>query len=221
MNFQTINASASPETQMNENFETIDHASVYGKRHPVTTGLTWGYYGGRWGGTAVTAGTLTLTNSADNYIVVNRGDGSISVSTSSTNWNLTSEYARVYKLTVAGSVVTTTEDHRAGPYGIFAQEPRGGLLVKAMGSPEGNITLTAAEGLYETIEITGTLTAVRDLFVPVTTARSWTIYVNTTGFGIRVINAGSPQSGVSIAVGKTAIVRSTGSIVVRVTADNP
>jgi hypothetical protein len=33
---------------------------VYGKRQPVTTGLTWGYYGGRWGGFSVADGTLTL-----------------------------------------------------------------------------------------------------------------------------------------------------------------
>lgn len=119
MNFQTVNASASPEVQTNENFETIDYSSVYGKRQPVTTALTWGYYGGRWGGFSVAAGTLTLTNAATNYIVVQRSDGAISVSTSSTNWDNTQAYARVYKLTTAGSVVTATEDHRAGPGGIF------------------------------------------------------------------------------------------------------
>lgn len=118
MEFQTINASSSPETQMNENFETINHASVYGKRQPVTTGLTWGYYGGRWGGFSVANGTLTLTNTADNYLVVARATGVISTSTATTNWNNPADYARVYKLTVAGSVVTVTEDHRAGKYGV-------------------------------------------------------------------------------------------------------
>lgn len=123
MNFQTINASSSPEDQMNENFETIDFVSVYGKRHPDTTGLTWAYYGGRWGGNSITAGTVTLTNAATNYLVVNRVTGVLSTSTTSTNWDNTTEYARVYKLTTAGSVVTATEDHRAGPYGIFAPQP--------------------------------------------------------------------------------------------------
>lgn len=118
MDFQTIAASASPEIPMTENFETINHTSVYGKRQPVTTGLTWGYYGGRWGGFAVTAGTLTLTNASTNYIVVERATGTISTSTTSTNWDNTTSYARVYKLTTAGGVVTATEDHRAGPGGV-------------------------------------------------------------------------------------------------------
>ena len=119
MNLQEIDAAASPEVQMNENFETLDHQAVYGKRQPVTTGLTWGYYGGRWGGVAVTAGTLTLTNAATNYIVVLKSTGAISVSTASTNWDDTVLYSRVYKLTTAGSVVTATEDHRVGVYGVM------------------------------------------------------------------------------------------------------
>ena len=118
MSLQSIDASASPEVQCNENFETLEHASVYGKRQPVTTGLTWGYYGGRWGGFSVADGTLTLTNASTNYIVVERATGTISTSTTSTNWDNTTSYARVYKLTTAGSVVTATEDHRAGPNGV-------------------------------------------------------------------------------------------------------
>lgn len=119
MNFQDIDASASPEVQINENFESADFAAVYSKRQEVTTGLTWGYRGGRWGGFAVSAGTLTLTNTATNYVVVLRSNGVISVSTTSTNWDNVLSYARVYKLTVAGGVVTAVEDHRAGPNGIF------------------------------------------------------------------------------------------------------
>jgi hypothetical protein len=125
MNFEDINASASPEVQMNGNFLTIEYSSVYGKRRPVTTGLTWGYYGGRWGGFAVAEGTLALTNTATNYVVVLRSSGAISVSTSSTNWDATSTYARVYKLTTAGGVVTAEEDHRAGASGIHGPSGSG------------------------------------------------------------------------------------------------
>jgi len=103
---------------MNENFDAINFAAVYGKRHPVTTGLTWGYWGGRWGGFSVADGTLTLTNTADNYVVVARADGAITVSTATTNWNNPASYARAYKLTAAGGVVTVEEDHRAGPNGV-------------------------------------------------------------------------------------------------------
>lgn len=133
MNLQTINASASPEVQVNENFETIDFASVYGKRQPVTTALTWGYYGGRWGGNAITAGTLTLTDATTNYVVVARATGAITTSTSATNWNDTSYYARVYKITTAAGAVTAVEDHRAGPFGVHGETPTAGRqMVRVM-----------------------------------------------------------------------------------------
>jgi len=118
MNFQSINASASPEVQMNENFDAANHVSVYGKRHPVTTGLTWGYWGGRWGGFAISDGTISLTNNSTNYLVVARATGVLSASTATTNWNNTREYARVYRIvTLSGVVSGTPEDHRAGLYG--------------------------------------------------------------------------------------------------------
>jgi len=114
---------------VNQNFETLAWAAVYGKRHAVTTGLTWGYYGGRWGGFPVADGTLTLTNSTTNYLVVNRTTGGISVATNTTNWNNINLYARVYAITTANSVVTVVEDHRAGPMGIFGHIPVGSPAV--------------------------------------------------------------------------------------------
>lgn len=126
MNLQPINASASPEVQMNENFETLDHQSVYGLRQPVTTGLTWGYCGGRWGGFAVTAGTLALTDDDDNYIVVAIATGAISVATASTNWDDDANYVRVYRITAADGAVTAVEDHRAGPGGVHGGGGPGG-----------------------------------------------------------------------------------------------
>lgn len=121
---QQIAASqASPEVTINEAFETLGHQEVYGKSHSTTTGLTWGYYGGRWGGLSVAAGTLALTNAATNYVVVLRSTGVISSSTSATNWNDAGLYARVYQLTTAGSVVTAVQDHRAGPLGVHGDCP--------------------------------------------------------------------------------------------------
>ena len=93
---------------------------MFGKAHATSTGLTWGYNGGRWGGISITAGTVTLTNATTNYVVMLRSSGAVSVSTATTNWNNTALYARLYQLTTAGSVVTATADHRAGPYGPFA-----------------------------------------------------------------------------------------------------
>lgn len=121
MSLQQLSASqASPEVIINENFEALDHVGVFGKAHATSTGLTWGYNGGRWGGIPTTAGTVTLTNATTNYVVMLRSSGAVSVSTATTNWNNTALYARLYQLTTAGSVVTATADHRAGPYGPFA-----------------------------------------------------------------------------------------------------
>jgi hypothetical protein len=91
---------------------------VYANAYQTTSGLVWGYYGGRWGGFSVAAGTLALTLSTTNYVVVALADGSISVSTSNTNWNDTTNYVRVYKIVTGASAVTSVEDHRAGPGGI-------------------------------------------------------------------------------------------------------
>jgi len=120
---QIAAAQANPEVPINENFVSLEHQAVYAKDPDTTTALTWGYLGGRWGGTAITAGTVTLTNAATNYVVVDRSTGAVSNSTATTAWNNPSLYARCYKLTTAGSVVTATEDHRAGPYGVHGGLP--------------------------------------------------------------------------------------------------
>lgn len=114
-------AQANPEVVLNENFETLEHQSVYGKRQPTTTGLTWGYYGGRWGGFSVADGTVSLSASATNYLVVLRSSGVLSASTSNTNWNDSTNYARVYQITTSASAVSAVQDHRAGPGGVHGQ----------------------------------------------------------------------------------------------------
>ena len=114
---QIASNQVSAEIPINQNFETLEHQAVYGQRQEAHSGLTWAYYGGRWSGFSIANGTLTLSN-ADNYIVVDRSTGAISTSTSNTNWNNTASYARVYKVTASGSVVTAIEDHRAGANGV-------------------------------------------------------------------------------------------------------
>jgi hypothetical protein len=110
---------ANDEVRVNDNFLALDHLSLYAMDVDTTTGLTWGYLGGRYNSdTAVTAGTVTLTDAATNYVVFHRTTGAVSVATATTNWDATGTYGRLYKLTVAGSVVTATEDHRLGARGL-------------------------------------------------------------------------------------------------------
>lgn len=112
---------ANAEVAINENMALLSFLTVYGKKVSTSTGLNWGYYGGTWGPYDITAGTLTLTNTATNYIVVARATGVISVSTTNTNWNDATNYARVYQITVAGGVITVVADRRGGPGGVHGQ----------------------------------------------------------------------------------------------------
>lgn len=123
---QVAEGQANPEVVINRNSQTLEHQGVYGQRQSAHSGLTWGYYGGRWGGFAVADGTLSLTDASTNYVVVLRSNGVISVSTSNTNWNNTTDYARVYRITTSGGVVTNNTtasdfDYRAGPSGVHGQ----------------------------------------------------------------------------------------------------
>lgn len=123
---QLSSAQTYPEVIINENFGTLDHQAVYGNDPAETLALTWGYYGGRWGGFAVAAGTFTLTNNSANYIVVEIATGATTCGTTTTNWNDTTNYVRVYKLTTVNGVVTATEDHRSGPGGVHGGTGTGG-----------------------------------------------------------------------------------------------
>jgi hypothetical protein len=125
---------ASPEVPINENFESLDFAAYGAKRHPATTGLTWAFWGGRWGGTLVADGTVTLTNNTTNYVVADRATSAVSTSTETTNWNNAAAYARLYQITTSGGVVTAVQDHRAGPRGVFGPLPPPAIATVASAS---------------------------------------------------------------------------------------
>lgn len=115
---QWLPAQDSPEVPVNENFKALEHMAVYAKDATTTTGLSWGYLGGRWGGFAVAAGTLTLAASSTLYITVSRTTGAIGVSSSDASWTNPDAHARVYKLATGPATVTAIEDHRAGFAGV-------------------------------------------------------------------------------------------------------
>lgn len=132
---ETIDSGVNNHVPINNNFGLLAWSEVYGYDAATSGGATWGYNGGRWGGTLILDGTLTLTLAGSptptNYIVVNRSTGAISVSTNSTNWDATSSYARVYKVptNASGPIAASIEDHRAGPYGVI-----GGVAGPAAGT---------------------------------------------------------------------------------------
>lgn len=128
MSFPTITSppQSLAEVIVNQALQTLEALAVYGQRQAAHSGLTWGYYGGRWGGNSIADGTLTLTDNATNYVVVDQSTGAITVSSSNTNWNNTAAYARVYLITTVSGVVTAIQDHRAGPNGVLGAVGAGG-----------------------------------------------------------------------------------------------
>jgi sugar lactone lactonase YvrE len=116
---QVLQGQANPETLVNENFDALSWAAVYARRPmQVSTPLQWGYYGGVWGGFDVAEDFVALADNATNYIVVQRSNGALSVSTSTTNWDAPSTHMRVYRVTTSGGVVTAIKDFRAGAGGV-------------------------------------------------------------------------------------------------------
>lgn len=206
-------AQANKETTANELFDALAPAAFLAKRNSTSSGLTWGYYGGKLlvNGviTSIANGTVALTGSTTNYVECS-STGTVSKNTTS----FTPGFIPMYTVVTSSSGVTSYTDKRALWY------PHEGLLRKFIGSPDANITLTMEEALNRTIEIIGTPASELTVTVP-PVPRMWTFFANTTGSGIAVINSGSPQSSVSIGAGKTAIVRASYDGVHRVTADNP
>lgn len=139
-------AQANAPVLVNDNLAAIAHAAVYAYDVENSTGLTWAYHGGRWAGYSVADGTLTLTNAATNYIVVAVASGVISTSTATTNWNDTTNYARVYRVTTSGSVVSNLNgsdfDYRAGPGGVHGSV--GGSLVTSVNGLTGAVDIGLA-----------------------------------------------------------------------------
>jgi hypothetical protein len=103
----------------NENFVAVEPAATFANKQTASSGLTWAYYGGRIGGTLVADGTVTLSN-ATNYIVAARSGFAVTTATNTTNWENTAQYIRIAQVVAAGGVVTSQQDRRLGPGGLFS-----------------------------------------------------------------------------------------------------
>ena len=203
-----VSSQAGKEVTANAYFDAASPATTFGRRASACSGLTWGYYGGTISVdgvlTQITNGTLALTSSTINYVESTRA-GVVSKNTT----GFTPGSIPLYQIVVGASTVTSYMDYR------LQSIPTTGRLAKAMS--DANTTLSAAEARNQILEFTGTLTAARNIVVPLG-AQQWTVFNNTTGgFGLQFI--GASGSGVTVASGKRAIVYADGTNVVRVTAD--
>ncbi len=204
-----VQSQASKEITANAFFDAVSPASLYGRRQSTSSGLTWGFYGGNVlvNGvlTQIANGTLTLTASTTNYVEAEPTTGAVSSNTT----GFTAGRTPLYTVVTGTATVTSYTDHR------LAVPDVAGRLAKAMG--DANTTLTFAEVRNQILEFTGTLTAARNIVLPLK-PRQWTVFNNTTGgFGLQFI--GASGTGITVAAGKRAIVYADGTNIVRVTAD--
>ncbi len=200
--------SYSKEVLVNALLDAASPATTYGRRASTTSGLTWGYYGGKvsLAGviTAIANGTVTLTASTTNYVEAHPDTGAVSKNTT----GFTAGYLPLYTIVTNASAVTSYTDQRALALATNA------TLAKALS--DANTTLTQPEASNATLTFTGTLTATRDIVVPLVGKKQWTVY-NGTGQSLRFI--GASGTGITVATLKHAVVRSDGTNIVRVTAD--
>lgn len=204
-----VQSQAGKEITANAYFDAASPATLYGRRQSASSGLTWGYYGGNVlvNGvlTQVANATLTLTASTTNYVEAEPTTGAVSSNTT----GFTAGRTPLYTLVTGTSTVTSYTDHRLAVPDVT------GRLAKAM--TDANTTLTFSEVRNQILEFTGTLTAARNIVLPLK-PRQWTVFNNTTGgFGLQFI--GATGTGITVAAGKRAIVYADGTNVVRVTAD--
>lgn len=159
---QIVVGQAQPAVPANELFASMSAAALFSRNESASSGLTWAYYGGYYNGIDVANGTLSLTASQANiYIVAAKATGVVSFSTATTNWNNTTDYDRLYRVTTSGSAATVWNDKRSliGSSGTFT----GGTLTSALNeAPTVTIVssttpaIGAAAG--NSISITGTTT---------------------------------------------------------------
>lgn len=122
-NLETIaSGQAQKEVTANQLFDALSPGGVYGRHAETCAGLTWGYYGGRVGGTSVANGTVSLSASGVNYVVAAVATGAVSASNSATNWFDIANYRRLYKITAGATTVSSYQDFRFGRFGVFARD---------------------------------------------------------------------------------------------------
>lgn len=125
------------EATANELFDAGSTATAYGRRAQTNAGLTWGYYGTRYGGTSIANGTNLCGASTTTYMVANLSTGAVSFATSTTNWNDSTNYGRCYKIVTGTDSITSYEDHRFGPGGMFGSGAAGGGSVSSVDASGG------------------------------------------------------------------------------------
>lgn len=202
---------ANKEVTANDMFDALSPASLYGRRASTTSGLTWGYYGGKINiagtVTSISNGTVALSASTTNYVEADPNAGAVSKNTTA----FTAGRIPLYTVVTGGSSVSSYTDHRIAP------SSEGDTAAAISYSSDANKTLSVIEARSPVLKVSGTIGAQRNLVLPLV-RRMWFIYNGTSGgFGIQAI--GASGTGVVIANAKAAAVFCDGTNFIRLTAD--
>jgi len=112
-----VQGSGSQDQQANAVFDAASPATLFGRRASTCTGLTWGYYGGNVTKSdglqsTVANSTVSLTASTTNYIAAHKSDGTLYCTTTTTNWDNTADFWRLYSVVTGTATVTSYTDER-------------------------------------------------------------------------------------------------------------
>lgn len=112
-----IQGSGSQDVQANALYDAVSPSALFGRRAASTIGLTWGYYGGnltKSDGTQSTVanGSVSLTASSTNYITALKESGVVYCNTTTTAWNDTANYWRLYSVVTGTSTIASYTDER-------------------------------------------------------------------------------------------------------------
>lgn len=116
---QIETAQAQKEVTANALFDACSVAMAYGRHAEECAGLTWGYYGVRYGGTVVPNGANVCSASTTTYMAVDAVTGAVSFASTTTNWNDLTNYRRCFLIVAGALAITSWQDHRFGPGGVI------------------------------------------------------------------------------------------------------
>lgn len=204
-----VQSQASKEVTANAFFDAASPASLFGRRQSTSSGLTWGFFGGRMlvdgALTTINNGTVTLTASATNYVEATRA-GVVSKNTA----GFTPGSIPLYTVVAGSSTVSSYTDERAWIDPDYMTHDASVSVTSA------DVTLTAAQARCRSIKMTGALTGNRNVIVP--NNGEWRITNNTTGAFTATVKT-SAGSGIAVAQGASGILCADGINVVRISAD--
>ena len=172
---------------VNSALNVLKHQEVYAVDPQESELLTFYYLGGRWGGFDITKSSAALSDNAENYVVVARSTGVLSVSTGTTNWNNSASYARVYHITTVSGARTATRDYRAGPGGVHGQTPTSSASTQAIiiaVSDESTALTTGTNKVRFRMPYAFTLSEVRSSVNTAPTGASLIVDINEGGASI-------------------------------------